>query len=64
VQLIFARSTRPGRYRHSPPYLPEELITSIGLICFRADYLLVGVFLAFVLIVMWTALFARFWDIK
>jgi hypothetical protein len=39
-------------------------ITLIGLLCFRADYLLVGIFLAFVLIVMWTVLFARTRDIK
>jgi hypothetical protein len=39
-------------------------IALIGLLCFRADYVLVGVFLAFVLVVMWTVLFARFRDIR
>jgi hypothetical protein len=39
-------------------------IALIGLLCFKADYVLVGVFLAFVLVVMWTVLFARFRDIR
>jgi hypothetical protein len=39
-------------------------IAFVGLIFFRADYVVSGLFLSFVLLVIWTVLFARFREIR